>query len=279
MDRLSSGMRFIDKDLSPAHLLDALGTLAALLETEITKQKPSLAGELPIDNGSRVQGIIPPVCSAPIIVIRKRVSSVIPLNSYLDKEKITQQQYDIILNALGARKNIVLSGGTGSGKTTFCNALLLKLAQLSPHERIVIMEDTSELQCKIKNTVKLHTVKDKDGTDLVTLNHLLRMTMRLSPSRIIIGEVRGGEALDLLKSWNTGHPGGFATVHANSALATLARLEQLILEAAPYPMKELIGEAVNIIIFLQRHAVTGPKVEQIIEVKGIKNGKYVWNEI
>jgi type IV secretion system protein VirB11 len=272
-------MKFVGKTLDSAQLLDALGTLAMLLGTEITKEKPSLSGELPIDNGSRVQGIVPPVCASPIVVIRKRVSSVIPLDDYLKKEKITEKQYEIILNALGKRKNIILAGGTGSGKTTFGNALLLKLAKVTPDERVVIMEDTAELQCKMKNTVKLHTVKDKDGSDLITLNHLLRMTMRLSPSRIIIGEVRGGEALDLLKSWNTGHPGGFATVHANSALATLSRLEQLIMEAAPYPMKELIGEAVNIIILLQRHAAAGPRVEQIIEVHGYKDGEYIWNEI
>jgi type IV secretion system protein VirB11 len=180
----------------------------------------------------------------------------------------------VIAGALKARKNIVLSGGTGSGKTTFGNALLMEMNDLSPNERVVTMEDTIELQCGQKNKTSLKTVKD-----LVTLNDLVRLSMRLSPERLIVGEVRGKEALEMLKSWNTGHPGGFATLHANSASAALLRLEQLVLEVTPNPMRELIGEAVHMVIHLQRHVVTGPRVEQIIEVRGVRNGEYVWNEV
>lgn len=274
VDRLASGREYLGKTIGPALLLDALGTIAALLDTEINKYKPSLQGELPIDDGSRVQGIIPPITAAPVVVIRKRASSVFPLEDYMQKNKLSTKQYDLILSALTSRKNILVSGGTGSGKTTFCNALLLKLSEISPNDRVVIMEDTTELQCRMRNSIRLHTCKD-----VATLNDLLRMTMRLSPDRIVIGEVRGGEALDLLKSWNTGHPGGFATVHANSAASALPRLEQLISEVSTSPMRELVAEAVNIVIHLQRHAIIGPKVEQIIRVDEVKSGEYVWEEV
>jgi type IV secretion system protein VirB11 len=274
VDRLASGKEELAERMNAAYLLDALGTLASLLGKEINRDNPALLGELPIDNGSRVTGIVPPVVSSPTIVIQKRVSAVFSLSDYVREARLSERQHDIIAGALAARKNIVLSGGTGSGKTTFGNALLLKMNELSPDERVVIMEDTIELQCAHRNKTSLRTVKD-----LVTLNDLVRLSMRLSPERLIVGEVRGKEALELLKSWNTGHPGGFATLHANSAPAALSRLEQLILEATPTPMRELVAEAVDMVIHLQRHAVTGPRVEQIIEVHGVRGGEYVWNEI
>jgi type IV secretion system protein VirB11 len=274
VDRLASGKESLTGKMDAAYLLDALGTLASLLGKEINRDNPTLLGELPIDNGSRVTGIIPPVVSSPTIVIRKRVSSLFSLSDYIREGKLSDRQYDVIAEALTKRKNIVLSGGTGSGKTTFGNALLLKMNELAPSERVVTMEDTIELQCQQKNKTSLRTVED-----LVTLNDLVRLAMRLSPERLIIGEVRGKEALELLKSWNTGHPGGFTTVHANSAPAALSRLEQLILEATPNPMRELVAEAVDMVIHLKRHAVTGPRVEQIIEIEGVRNGEYVWKEV
>jgi type IV secretion system protein VirB11 len=274
VDRLVSGKEELGEKMEAAYLLDALGTLAALLGKEINRDDPTLLGELPIDNGSRVTGIVPPVTSSPTMVIRKRVSSLFSLSDYVREGRLSERQRNVIAEALRARKNIVLSGGTGSGKTTFGNALLLEMKELSPNERVVTMEDTIELQCGQKNKTSLKTVKD-----LVTLNDLVRLSMRLSPERLIVGEVRGKEALELLKSWNTGHPGGFATLHANSASAALLRLEQLILEATPNPMRELVAEAVDMVVHLQRHAVTGPRVEQIIEVRGVKNGEYDWNEI
>jgi len=277
LDRLAIGIENTGKKLAPENIIDALGTIARLLDTEINKDNPILEGELPIDNGSRIEGIIPPASSAPLFAIRKKASLVFPLSDYVVKEKLTPFHHDKIVSALMAKKNILVSGGTGSGKTTFCNALLLKLSELLPNERVIIMEDTVELQCPIKDSVPLHTV----GNAEITLNKLLRATMRLRPDRIIVGEVRGGEALDLLKSWNTGHPGGFATVHANSAAAALTRLEQLIAEAINTPMRELIAEAVDMVIHLHRYAKTGPKIEEIIEVNGFENesGRYILKKI
>ncbi|MCL1876393.1 MAG: P-type conjugative transfer ATPase TrbB [Synergistaceae bacterium] len=224
LDRLAVGITNTGKKLAPENIIDSLGTVARLLDAEINKSNPILEGELPIDNGSRIEGIIPPASSGPLFSIRKKASRVFPLSDYIEKGKLSQMHHDRIVSALMDKKNILVSGGTGSGKTTFCNALLLKLSELLPNERVIIMEDTAELQCPIEDNVPLHTVDVAE----ITLNKLLRATMRLRPDRIIVGEVRGGEALDLLKSWNTGHPGGFGTIHANSAAAALTRLEQLI---------------------------------------------------
>ena len=152
-----------------------------------------------------------------------------------------------IQEAITARRNILVVGGTGSGKTTLTNAIIAEMVALTPEDRLVIMEDTAEIQCKADNAVILRTSID------ISMQQLLRATMRLRPDRIIVGEVRGAEALALLKSWNTGHPGGIATLHANSADSGLVRLEQLIAESGiQADMKALIDEAVDLVIFIEK---------------------------
>jgi type IV secretion system protein VirB11 len=170
------------------------------------------------------------------------------------------------------KKNILIAGGTGSGKTTFTNALLDVLNDLDPEERLVVLEDTLELQYSLEDVYSLRT----DEKSETTMQHLVKISLRLRPDRIIVGEVRGGEALDLLKSWNTGHPGGICTLHANSAESALIRLEQLVSEVSVTPMKELIGEAVDVVVFLKRRTGIGPVVSEVLEVKGVdvKSGVY-----
>src|SRR5690606_16839619 len=158
--------------------------------------------------------------------------------------------------------------GTSSGKTTLVNALLAEAAKLD--ERIIIIEDTRELQCAAEDCVALRT-----KTGVVTMGHLVRSTLRLRPDRIVVGEVRGGEALDMLKAWNTGHPGGLATIHANSARAALYRLEQLILEAAPNAPRQLIAETIDLIVFISGRGLNR-RVETIAEVRSLSaEGDYV----
>jgi type IV secretion system protein VirB11 len=156
----------------------------------------------------------------------------------------------------------LIVGATGSGKTTFANALLLEIAvHAKSSERIIILEDTFELQCGIVNRVELRTSANADITKL------LRTTMRLRPDRIIVGEVRGAEALTLLKAWNTGHPGGISTIHANDCMAALTRLEQLVEEANVPSRPKLIAEAVNVIVWIARTA-NGRRVLEIFFVRG-----------
>ena len=173
----------------------------------------------------------------------------------------------MIRKAIEARLNIVISGGTGSGKTTLANAVIAEMVRSSPEHRLVILEDTAEIQCAAENAVSLHT------TDTVDMARLLKSTMRLRPDRIIVGEVRDGAALTLLKAWNTGHPGGITTIHANNALSALRRLEQLTAEASQQPMHEVIGEAVDLVVSIER-APQGRRVREVIHVEAFRDGNY-----
>lgn len=274
LDRLSSGMERTGKKISPERLLAALGTIAAMLRTELNKHFPILEGELPLD-GSRVEGVIPPVVRSASMSIRKHSSAVFPISRYIAEGRISQAGWDYLRDAIETRKNILIAGGTGSGKTTFVNAILDALSRLREDDRVLILEDTVELQCKMPNVFGMRT----DAKSSTTMQKLVRASLRLRPDRIIVGEVRGGEALDLLKSWNTGHPGGICTVHANSARSSLIRMEQLISEVSKTPMKDLIGEALDVVVFLKRVAQIGPIVAEIVEVDGIQDGDYVCKNI
>ena len=244
-DRLGEGMSCIG-EMSMPNALALLGTIADGLGTVITKQSPILEGELPLD-GSRFEGLIPPVVARPTFTIRKKALLIYTLDDYVQQSIMSAKQKTQIQEAITARRNILVVGGTGSGKTTLTNAIIAEMVALTPEDRLVIMEDTAEIQCKADNAVILRTSID------ISMQQLLRATMRLRPDRIIVGEVRGAEALALLKSWNTGHPGGIATLHANSADSGLVRLEQLIAESGiQADMKALIDEAVDLVIFIEK---------------------------
>ena len=244
-DRLGEGMSCIG-EMSAPNALALLGTIADELGTVITKQSPILEGELLLD-GSRFEGLIPPVVARPTFTIRKKALLIYTLDDYVQQGIMIAKQKAQIQEAITSRRNILVVGGTGSGKTTLTNAIIAEMVALTPEDRLVIMEDTAEIQCKADNAVILRTSID------ISMQQLLRATMRLRPDRIIVGEVRGAEALALLKSWNTGHPGGIATLHANSADSGLVRLEQLIAESGiQADMKALIDEAVDLVIFIEK---------------------------
>ncbi len=177
-------------------------------------------------------------------------------------------QADALGRAVRDRRTIVVVGGTSSGKTTLVNALLAEVASLD--ERVVILEDTRELRCAAADVVALRT---KPG--VASLADLVRSTLRLRPDRIVVGEVRGPEALDMLKAWNTGHPGGITTVHANSPLSALYRLEQLVQEAVVTVPRDLIAQAIELLVFLDGRG-TNRRVTAILELTGIDDdGDYV----
>ena len=251
--------------------MSIINIVADAAETVVTREKPVISAEMP-HRGERFEGLIPPVVAEPTFTIRKKAVKIFDLESYVSNEIMTPFQAETIVDAVTHRKNIVIVGGTGSGKTTFANAVIKKISEVTPDHRIIIIEDTQEIQCAQKNKIIMRTSED------VTMNALLRSSMRSRPDRIIVGEVRGGEALTLIKSWNTGHPGGLATVHANSAIAALTRLEQLMAEATSANMKILIGEAVDIVVFMER-TNSGRKIREMIEVSGVKDGEYIITEI
>ena len=188
-----------------------------------------------------------------MFAVRKRASRVFTLDQYVQAGIMTQEQMEFLCCAIVARRNIVATGGTGSGKTTLLNALIRELTDQSPNERLVIIEDTSEIQCAAKDYVQYHTSPER------TMTQLVRMSLRMRPDRILVGEVRGPEALDLLMAWNTGHQGGIASLHANDSEAALTRLSTLVSvnKEAPREIEPMIGEAVDVIVHIERTAKGG----------------------
>jgi type IV secretion system protein VirB11 len=246
--------------MAPAQGRLVISLIASALETVVTAANPIVEGELPLD-GSRFEGSLPPVCAAPSFAIRKKASRVFGLKNYVENGIMPASLLPELHKALAGRENIMVVGGTGSGKTTFVNALIRALSELCPDDRLVILEDTMELQSKSRNSQFFRT------SDEVDMTRLLRMTMRMRPDRILIGEVRDGAALALLKAWNTGHPGGIATVHANGAEEGLYRLEELIAEATQAPKQQLIGNAVDKVVFIER-APGGRRIPEVLRVGG-----------
>lgn len=243
-----------------------IGSVAHALQSEADDERPIISGELPI-GGHRFEGLLPPVVSSPAFTIRRRASRLIPLDDYVTSKVMTEAQASAIRSAIDARMNIVISGGTGSGKTTLANAIIAEIVSAAPDDRMVILEDTAEIQCAAENAVSLHT------SDTIDMARLLKSTMRLRPDRIIVGEVRDGAALTLLKAWNTGHPGGVTTIHSNTAMSALRRLEQLTAEASQQPMQEVIGEAVDLVVSIERTG-KGRRVREVIHIEGYRNNHY-----
>jgi P-type conjugative transfer ATPase TrbB len=246
--------------ISPQKAEQMIRVVSGLKEQEVTALNPSIATELPL-NGERFQGIIPPTTESPIFSIRKRPSKIYTLEEYVDSGTISNVQKEKIVEAVKDSKNIVIAGATHSGKTTFANAILCEIAALNP--RIAILEDTRELQCEVENSFSLKTSKNR------TMSDLIKQTLRLNIDRIVVGEIRGGEALELLKAWNTGHPGGLATVHSDSAIDTLYRIEDLISEVSSKNQSRLISRSIDMILYLGKDASRRRKLQEVLFVKGL----------
>jgi type IV secretion system protein VirB11 len=246
-DRLGSGRCDTGVRLAAAQVERIVRLVASQARSEIHGLAPIVSAELPAHGegfaGERFEGVLPPVATGPCFSIRKPASRVYLLGDYVADGMMSAEAAAVLTAAVADRRNVLVAGGTSSGKTTLANALLAELATLD--ERVILIEDTRELQCAAPDTVALRT---RPG--VTAMADLVRSTLRLRPDRIVVGEVRGGEALDLLKAWNTGHPGGIATVHANSALAALHRLEQLVQEAVATVPRRLIAEAIDLVVFI-----------------------------
>lgn len=249
-------------------------TVAGYHGKEITRKSPLLEGEFPID-GSRFAGQLAPIVPAPVFAIRKKAIAVFSLEQYVTNGLMTTAQKQALEKAIREHKNILVIGGTGSGKTTLVNAIIQAMVDNDSLERFVIIEDTGEIQCSASNYVQYHTSLD------VSMTMLLKTTLRMRPDRILVGEVRGEEALDLLDAWNTGHPGGAATLHANSAAEGLTRLGSLVSrnKAAPSEIEPLIGEAVHVVVHIARTPEGSRRIQEILEVSGYSDGQFVTNPL
>jgi len=264
LDRLGEGRTDTGTRYDPAQVERIIRLVASHARTEVHAASPIVSAELPPHGegaGERFEGVLPPVSLAPCFSIRKPAAKIYTLLDYVSDGLMPADTARMLSLAVVDRKNILIAGGTSSGKTTLANALLAEMAHLD--ERVLIIEDTRELQCAASDVVALRT---RPG--IVGMADLVRSTLRLRPDRIIVGEVRGAEALDMLKAWNTGHPGGIATVHANSALSALYRLEQLVQETVVTVPRRLIAEAIDMIVFISGRGLAR-RVETIARVAGI----------
>lgn len=266
IDRAGAGLLLTEHCIVANDRETAIRLLAHEAGETVGEDRPALATILP-DSAARVQALLPPLVEAPVLAIRKRPSVIFSLDDYVRDGIATSNQAALLREAVASKQNIVVAGGTGSGKTTLLNALLAETA--FAEARVVILEDTAELQIASANAVQLLT---KRTDPQVTMRELVQMTLRLRPDRIVVGEVRDGAALEVLKAWNTGHPGGLLTLHANSAADALARLEDLCMEAVGAPPKRLIASAVDLIVFIARsggkraiHHIVSPKQKGEVE--------------
>ena len=240
----------------------SLSQVASGLDLTVNEKNPIVEGEFPLD-GSRFEGTFPPIVGpGPSFSLRKKASRVFTLEEYMLSRSLTPEAVSIIEEAVRQRQNIVVVGGTSSGKTTFVNAVIDAISRLTPSHRLIILEDTAELQSKSPNTVFLRTSVLAE----VDMRKLAKVSMRYAPKRILVGEVRDAAALEMLKLWNTGHPGGVSTFHADSAEEALERLEELVEEAGLGPKQKLIGRAVDLAVYMEKTPDNRRQISSIIKV-------------
>jgi type IV secretion system protein TrbB len=267
VDRLSGGLNDTGCRVTPADAERIVRLVAHHVGVEVHANSPRVSAELP-ESGERFEGLVPPVVAAPCFAIRRPAVAVYTLIDYVEAGIMSDAQAELLRRAVRERKNVLVAGGTSTGKTTLVNAILAEVAKTG--DRVVLIEDTRELQCTAPNLVALRT---KDGA--ASLSDLVRASLRLRPDRIPIGEVRGAEALDLLKAWGTGHPGGVGTLHAGSAIGALRRLEQLIQEAVVTVPRALIAETIDLIAVLAGRG-SARRLTELAKVEGLSAaGDYV----
>jgi P-type conjugative transfer ATPase TrbB len=264
-ERLYKGKSNTGIRIAPERSENIVKLVASYKNEVASANNPSVSTEIPFKS-ARFQGWLPPVVSQPTFAIRKRAVHVFTLEDYLESGALSKEALTHLTEAVLNRRNIVIVGGTGTGKTTFANALLALLKK-SEH-RMLVLEDLPELQVEAPDVVLM------TSTPKVTMRDLVKGCLRMRPDRIIIGEVRDGAALELLKAWNTGHPGGICTIHANSAESTPLRLEDLIQEVVVAVPRNLILQAVNLIVFIERDAAGKRCIKTIAELDGYENGQY-----
>lgn len=265
VDRLATGMADTGERIAAPQAERIIRLVAHHVGAEVHGASPRVSAELP-EGGERFEGLLPPVVSAPVFSIRRPASLPLALADYVAAGTMTATQATYLAGAVRDRANILVAGGTSTGKTTLTNALLAVAA--TGEDRIILIEDTRELRCDGANVLFLRT------TPGVTMGDLVRSSLRLRPDRIPVGEVRGAEALDLLKAWGTGHPGGIGTIHAGSAIAALHRLEQLILEAVAHVPRPLIAETIDVIAVLTGRGAQR-RLSELARVQGLRaDGSY-----
>ena len=274
-DSLGKGRSYTGKNMSPEDTKGIIIAVAALTEQLVVSDRPALDAEIPANSffpKCRFEGNLPNIVSAPTINIRKHPENIFTLENYVEQGTLTQQQYDFLVDAIHHKKNIIAAGGTKSGKTTFLNAILAEISKLD--DRVILIEGTPELQCSAIDCVQMR------ATPSFSMEDCLKQVLRMTPDRIVVGEVRSGEALALLDAWSTGHGGGCSTVHSNSAVDTLLRLENMTARVSRNPQQATIAQAVHYIVYL-KYIGKMRKVQEILEIErwDPASKKYVYHAI
>ena len=268
LDRVATGRADTGERLGPEARERAVRFIADYVGESVTREHPRLSGVLP-GTGERFQGFLPPVTPAPAFAIRKRPAVIFTLADYVRDGILTERQAGVLRAVAAERRNLLISGGTGSGKTTLANAVLAEPAFAD--DRVFLIEDTPELQCSAWDVVPALTRRSPNPVGVVDL---VRDALRMRPDRIVVGEMReGAAALETLKAWNTGHPGGLSTIHANSAREALDRLEDLTAEVVAAAPRRSIGQAVDIVAHIRRTR-EGRRLEALLEVRGYDGAAY-----
>lgn len=270
-DRIGEGRKPANVRISSDDAGAILRLLADHAGIVVNENTPLVSATLP-ETGERFQGVFPPITQVPCFAIRKRPGVIFTLAEYVEQGIMTEEIAAALRSALAERLNILVIGGTGSGKTTLTNALLAEPTIVN--DRVVIIEDTAELRCAAHDSISMLT---KVIPPIVTMGDLARVTLRLRPDRIIVGEVRDGAILEMIKLWNTGHPGGIATLHANSPRDALYRIEDLVGEVTERVPQRQIGATINLIVEIRRAPETkaGRLVSGLVRVRGFQDGKYL----
>lgn len=261
-DKLGQGRTYTGIVLPVAERRQIILNVAALTNQLVKNDRPVIDADIPANRvfpKCRFEGNLPDVVSDPTFNIRKHPEKIFTLDDYLANSTISDVQYSFLKEAIKKKLNIIAAGGTKSGKTTFLNALLAEIAKTD--DRVILIEDTPELQCAAKDFVAMRATRTFDMSDC------LRQVLRMTPDRIVVGEVRSGEALALLDAWSTGHSGGCSTVHSNSARDTLLRLENMTARVSKNPQQATIAQAVNVVCYLKLVG-NQRRLQEIMRVKG-----------
>ena len=263
IDDFDKGTYEADFTLNVSERQRIINSLASISDTPIdTWVWPSLESIIPGYN-IRTTAILSPVLQSPELTFRRPAQKIHTLEEYVKENRLSKEFYDKINEHLEKRSNIIVSGSTGSGKTTFVNAVLEKMAKLTPDERFYIVEDVPELQCSAKRTTQLYIRKDQAVAAIQT-------ALRWTPKRIIFGEIRSGVvAVELLEAWNTGHPGNVTTIHANNAASTVSRLQGLLRQVIAGNLPDL-SWTIQLIVHLSSRPGFGPYVDEVMTLKEIE---------
>jgi P-type conjugative transfer ATPase TrbB len=258
--------------MSVANAEALIGAVASTMGNAAQRNSPIVDGVLLTDR-SRFWGAIDPIVEGAAFAIRKKAKSVIPLSTYVQRGQMTVRQMERLESAICNRENMLISGGTGSGKTTLMDACIHSMVRLKPDYRIVTIQDTDELRCGAEDCLSMLTSSN------ITMRDLLKAALRALPTVILIGEVRGPETLDMLMAWNTGHPGSIATIHSNigDPRSALRRAELLVGFTTQAPMQKLVAETVHLIVCIGLDKNVGRRVTQIASVKGYDAAKDEYN--